>query len=334
MESKPSRIWDKNDFVDAKFIGDYLCILCSGVYFDPVNDIHGHCFCRSCIETNLKKTSHCPIGNELVSQKQLITLPFITQTIYSQKVFCKNTCYGCGWTGPVKDFELHKNTDCRFQTITCQNKGCGIQYFRKDEDIHRGICNFRLRICPFCGHSENSEDKFFEHINKCDVLPVYCTQDCLATVVQNDMKKHIDEVCPNTTISCFYKKLGCEISFTRKDILRHEGIFMSHHLTLVISSVTSGLNLLSQRVLHITTYFRDKFQKTDLQNENQHEMKNRIKQEKLEKTKFPKKATQEIDFSIILIDSDVETKDTRLIKRKRNKSKSKVKKQKKQKINT
>lgn len=52
-------------------IESFYCAICSEFMDEPVMDAHGHCFCRSCIEEWLTRSSTCPMTNEPINARDL-----------------------------------------------------------------------------------------------------------------------------------------------------------------------------------------------------------------------------------------------------------------------
>ncbi len=173
------------------------CALCLNIFNDPRQCLNGHCFCKVCIESSLKKFKHCPIckvnitdlGKNIVAQN----------TVEVMETFCQSTdlmlnpqfkLAHCPWTGPLHSRVSHYENKCGNFALTC-----GAQIARSQFISHtKENCLYRKIRCDFCGDDKSTRlftvSKLEEHKAKCWHRLVAC--ECSALVQLMTLLTNID----------------------------------------------------------------------------------------------------------------------------------------------
>lgn len=85
-----------------------LCVICEGVYSDPLQCPSEHYFCRSCITTWLSRSQTCPIDRSQLAITDLKPAPrVIDKMISSLQVRCRFHLFGCNKTPSSESLSQH-----------------------------------------------------------------------------------------------------------------------------------------------------------------------------------------------------------------------------------
>lgn len=218
-------------------IAEYLCTLCTGVYYNPTMDTCGHIFCRECIEKHVETIKKCPISGCELTKANLNPVPFIKQILDKQKVYCKNKKAGCEWTGTYQNLEKHLQEDCNNQLIKCTNKDCEEYLLKLDLNKHLQVCEYKESECPnSCGRTFTKIGLSY-HIEQCPKVKINCTQNCDERLERTEMEKHLKMTCPNTIIECTFSVAGCEVKLARSSMSAHIKSAIEKHLNLLLDLV-------------------------------------------------------------------------------------------------
>ena len=73
-----------------------ICVICEGVFEDPVQCCSEHYFCRSCITDWLSRSATCPIDRSCLTAADLRPAPrLLTDVIASLLIRCRYHVFGC-----------------------------------------------------------------------------------------------------------------------------------------------------------------------------------------------------------------------------------------------
>lgn len=107
---------------------DFVCSICFGVFFDPVQDKCEHLFCRDCIFGWLEKndathlTGRCPLCLDQIAWADMRPASRIVKSLLSNlEIRCKFKEHGCARLVKYDLINDHER-DCKFRLLP---KGCG-----------------------------------------------------------------------------------------------------------------------------------------------------------------------------------------------------------------
>lgn len=206
----------------SSFKGFVICTVCEGLMRDA-----------------------CGVGDPQVfmcavcaNGEAIIALHPNRDVIQRMAVFCPLNTRGCSWEGVVSAVDTHLN-ECEYLFIDCE-LSCGIVLKRQDMVKHLiNSCPFREIICEYCSEYHKEQDTNL-HLVACTKLPLTCSNGCGNSAERMHMEAHM-EMCPNTLLDCEYKKYGCEVTFLRKDIGRHNKDDKHVHMELMMQSGIQNL---------------------------------------------------------------------------------------------
>lgn len=73
-----------------------ICLICEGVYDDPVQCPSEHYFCKHCITNWLTRSQTCPIDRNVLQVRDLEPAPrILSDVINSLEIHCRYHCFGC-----------------------------------------------------------------------------------------------------------------------------------------------------------------------------------------------------------------------------------------------
>lgn len=124
-------------------------------------------------------------------------------------ITCKNK--PCNWEGFRKFWINHNNTSCEFIECKCE---CGFKDIRKNYEKHlKDDCKFRKIKCDRCNENIKLNEK--EHHEKflCKKIEVEC-EDCKTKITRENLTEHINKQCP-------YKRINCPLSICNYNNLRY-----------------------------------------------------------------------------------------------------------------
>ncbi|CAD8092739.1 unnamed protein product [Paramecium sonneborni] len=99
----------ERNFVNEKLISKYLkCIICEGVYNEPVRVKCGHTFCKICISQWINDHQNCPECRSNIKKKNFQTDRIAAGILGELDVYCSDKKYGCKWKGVLDRLEVHQ----------------------------------------------------------------------------------------------------------------------------------------------------------------------------------------------------------------------------------
>eukprot|EP00899_Mesostigma_viride_P002158 jgi/Mesvir1/11943/Mv00274-RA.1 len=189
---------------------EYVCILCKGLMWDPVEGPCEHSMCRACIEPWLATEETCPHCHEPLALNALRQAHrFFRMTLESLVITCENRLHGCEATPRLGDLRQHLGNDCGAVIVECSHEGCnekGIR--RRDLAGHEGRCPHGRVACP----------------------------QCHELVRPGERQAHIDNDCGKTIIPCPLN--GCNIWMAREEMDDHLQSLPEEHLGILSESLT------------------------------------------------------------------------------------------------
>ncbi|CAD8132170.1 unnamed protein product [Paramecium pentaurelia] len=107
---------------------EFMCPICSQVFYKPIKTICGHNFCVRCIIQWTKKKKQCPCCRRLYQNATFYqTDEIMAQTVEKLEI----ACLKCNnWNGQIKELKIHRFDQCT--SFQQQNKS--IQYQIVEED--------------------------------------------------------------------------------------------------------------------------------------------------------------------------------------------------------
>ena len=219
-------------------IKEYICPLCTGVYYNATSDECGHIFCKECIFKYIESSKKCPLSNEQITKESLRPVQFITCLLEKYKIFCKNKIKGCEWVGTTGTLEDHIKDECLQEVIKCVNEDCKIYTLRENLEEHLKICEFKKIKCPNNCEAVLSKSSINLHIDECPKEKVLCPQNCEDYFYREDTDKHL-RICKNTLIECHFYPIGCEVKVTGMNKSEHLNTHVSKHLNLLYEKYIS-----------------------------------------------------------------------------------------------
>ena len=230
------------------------CPVCLLVLREPFQvTCCGYAFCQACIEKVKQENKPCPCCNlddfDKFEDKRL------KRSLYEFKVYCTNKQQGCDWVGELGELDSHFNSNpvqqkllvgCKFLQIKCQN--CADLILRSSMQTHqRTECPKRQFRCNYCNKYESTYDDIsLNHWSVCDYYTVPCSNNCGKTIERQNLKSHIANQCPLTTVDCNYKHVGCEEQVLRKDMPVHLTENVIQHGSLQAESLKQVISQLNQ----------------------------------------------------------------------------------------
>ena len=241
------------------FIGDYICTLCKGIYFNPVLTSCSHTFCKDCFDTFTSyQTSEesnegkykCPLCGSIISSYPF-PVEIISVLLNKQHIRCKNRNFGCSWEGILSQLMDHLDNICPKQTIQCTLQGCTEKLFREDLVNHLTVCKYRIVQCEFCllnlpyielqGHLDEI----------CPKIKIECPQKCGQFIEREKLEEHLKNECGNTIITCPFGYFKCNTVLLQKDLQKHLSDEVHNHLKLCMEKMQQIDNQVHQMDGHI-----------------------------------------------------------------------------------
>ncbi len=218
------------------------CPVCLQIIREPQQvTCCGKKFCKACIE-HIKKP--CPTCNE----EQFSNFPDkgLKQSLYDLKVRCSHQKDGCEWTGELRQFDKHLNTDpqpgkqldgCQFVKIDCIYN-CDDQLQRRYIQNHQiKDCTKRPIGCEYChDYKSTFDDVTKNHWPVCGSFLVPCPNQCSSTLQRQNIDSHVADKCPVTTINCDFHHVGCAVKLPRPNMPKHLRDNLLTHISLLATS--------------------------------------------------------------------------------------------------
>ena len=139
--------------------GEFLtCSICLQVLRVPVQCAAGHSFCKACIHAELSVRNSCPINQQTLEVKDLITNRSLAGVIDNLAVRCPTLSCStgstsakrrkirhseenvCEWTSTLQEISNHLE-ECGWTEVRCSNPGC-------PEIVLRAMLPPHLSTCP------------------------------------------------------------------------------------------------------------------------------------------------------------------------------------------
>lgn len=209
---------------------DYTCIICTGVYFNPIITPCGHITCDECLRVFYASYQNCPFCRQSILLSNCYSIPFINQILSKKKLRCPNQ--PCEWKDRLINYVSHLNNDCQHRMVSCQNKGCSKVMLSKDVQSHSTQCDYRIVVCSSCS-SKVTFKKLVDHISQvCPKSLVKCPNQCNKEIYRMNLSKHNFE-CENIEVDCLLSSIGCNFRGKRSEITVHNQICFNTHYMLM-----------------------------------------------------------------------------------------------------
>jgi len=222
------------------------CPICLQILRDPFQaTCCGKCFCQSCIKRVQAERKSCPTCNQdnfgVFSDKRM------KQSLCAFQIRCTYQNSGCEWTGELGELDRHLNlypelgkqlNGCEFAAVACTH--CCEHFQRRCVHAHENeSCPRRPFICEYCeDYGAEYEDVVKNHWPVCEYYPVPCPNKCGVSLERQNMKTHVNTVCPLTVVNCDFYYAGCEVKLVRKDMPNHLVDSLAAHVSLLVQSQT------------------------------------------------------------------------------------------------
>ncbi len=269
----------KCEFVDS-VPEDFYCKKCSLVARELVmTDCCGESYCHSCIADSLQQGQSCPACGELdftiFHQKKY------HKRINALTVNCTMKERGCGWSGTLDKLDTHLDPDldnCQYVDTKCPLH-CLLTVPKNKVDQHVAQeCTKRPHVCQHCGFKATYEEVMDTHLPECKYVPLVCPNRCGVTFERDFMEDHM-KMCRLEEISCEFRNVGCDGSFSREDEDKHTRENSHKHLTLTASLAAHNKEQLLHKLLEqeekhkeMEAEMREKLQQQEKTTEQQEKM--------------------------------------------------------------
>ena len=143
----------------------------------------------------------------------------------------------CNKIMPRKDMAQHLEQECGFVVEACK-LGCGMEMTRNKLRIHvTEACEKRMISCKYC----QRDIKFCDmptHREVCPKMEVSCELACGVIMCREDLKHHLEELCPEKELACPFVKYNCEVGLLkRKYLSQHLEEKETKHLGLKLNAM-------------------------------------------------------------------------------------------------
>ena len=193
-----------------------LCACCEGVMREPCGIRNPQVFvCSDC--SREEESNPLSIERDLVSAL-LANCPLRER--------------GCVWQGILTDLVVHLES-CPCYKVDCINK-CGCVVKREEMTHHlENECSTRKICCEVCKEYYLFGDDNMHQL-ECWEAAVGCPLECGEVMIRRHLCEHMDDLCPNTIVSCPYVSSGCcdGVEILRKDVATHCREFRIEHLEM------------------------------------------------------------------------------------------------------
>jgi len=211
---------------------EYICILCEGVYHNPVIVKCGHVFCKSCVNMHLEFSEKCPQCGKLIEKNRIQSIKFVIEIVDKQNIYCKNRNQGCEWIGKVPELEIHlrKCAHDKFQNGNC---------FSPEKIVSNNNFTDEMEKTNFINNellSSQREDINLE--NRCEEIDL----------CESKKGESSDE---NEMIECVFSKFGCKAKFSKLNSLGHSIENINVHNDLLNEWVLGFQNNIISRFDHL-----------------------------------------------------------------------------------
>ena len=224
------------EFLDTPH-DNLICKICRLPSDEPcLTECCGHTFCQLCIDYVIMHFQPCPVCR--TEKFKVVRNLQNERDIKEHHVLCPNTENGCKWQGKINNVKDHCE-HCDFEEVSCP-KSCEENIQRRNLDEHlKNECRRREFNCQYCLLTDELEYIQGEHKEKCPRFPLPCPNDCGkshilrenmddhlgfchkqnvecscgATVIREDIDKHLDKECPCRKMECQYCQIEGEQQF-------------------------------------------------------------------------------------------------------------------------
>jgi hypothetical protein len=146
---------DPKIFVEEIETG-FECHICFHVLNDPRQCINGHCFCLTCAQTRMEKSSKCSVCSVTFTLDNKNKV--VRDMVEERQTYCPSHSVvpeippECKWTGLLNLRDAHFEQDCEFKWVSCPNE-CGAAEFQRRHTNHHlsEDCVYRSMFCKYCG---------------------------------------------------------------------------------------------------------------------------------------------------------------------------------------
>lgn len=119
---------------DAALIEPLICRICLCVVKKPAVTSCGHVFCTSCLLVALLAKAQCPLDRQPIDRKKIMKGEardlVLEARLLSLRVHCSNSDLDCTWSGTLKEFDRHLETQCKYQKCSFSRHGCQARLIR------------------------------------------------------------------------------------------------------------------------------------------------------------------------------------------------------------
>ena len=243
---------------DKKQAEMFVCPICHRLIHNITSDTLGHLFCYNCLSSYLEQNINnrkCPIGQEEIIKSKITRVKNFDGILGNIKLKCPNK--NCPWTGNISQLPSHLQETCLKEKVNCINKKNGCEEILTKDDclIHVKICKFREVKCPYdCGDKNIIFNKLEEHYKTCPNYKISCPQKCGAFVMRKDLNKHIDEICTESYVNCYFKECGCQKKFKKSELNQHLNKETNEHILMLANTINKLFSLISK---NSDNYFND-----------------------------------------------------------------------------
>ena len=240
------------EFVERPKELPFECPICLLVLREPYNtSCCYHSFCHGCIERiETSSNPFCPL-----CKQKFQTQPnnWLQRALNQLLVYCIHKNDGCEWIGLLGELEEHLNCNanaydptkgCEFVPIRCHD--CNDSVPRKGYGMHiSNLCEQRPFSCEYCGQYNSIYlDIINNHWPQCPCHPVECTNKCGKHTKRKDLRQHLIDECPLTSIPCEF----CSARIERGEMHNHLAENLTTHISLMVDPLHEKMDALSQQV--------------------------------------------------------------------------------------
>ncbi|CAG2104050.1 unnamed protein product [Medioppia subpectinata] len=165
------------------------------------------------------------------------------ELILDQEVYCSHKSRGCRKVMALSELDTHVKA-CMYSLVPCPLK-CGQAITIKSLPQHMAsLCRRRIALCQYCEEEIAWETKE-EHENSCPKRPVSCMYCHKHTIIQKELKFHLDN-CPLKPTNCRLRPLGCKYMGNQLEVDEHESIW-STHMDIILKYILQNNNINGQQ---------------------------------------------------------------------------------------
>lgn len=207
---------------------DYICPITGKVMLDPCKTgCCGKHLSRAKAEKLTNGNRSCPMCNApSPAQSAAGRLKIFTaspdsefqEKILQLQVRCFYSEDGCGWEGPLQDFQSHTFS-----------------------------CNMQAWKCQYCVFRSTQLVGTTEHAQICENRPIQCSCNDASPIPFHEYEAHL-VTCPAQPIPCELADIGCQEEFPRSESAQHMKECVSQHQLLVSQQNLKILTAMNTRL--------------------------------------------------------------------------------------